>query len=105
MPSSKRFNRYKQKQKNKDSRVEQPDKAMQRDLDGANLREAQTALVREAVAALGIGERVVAVAALKPGIPWLFPIFDTTKEGIKGPLQTQEDILKDLGVYLLVLFP
>jgi len=33
MPSSKRFNRYKQKQKNKDSRVEQPDKAMQRDLD------------------------------------------------------------------------
>ena len=34
MRSSKRFNRYKQKQKNvKDSRIEQPDKAMQRDLD------------------------------------------------------------------------
>ena len=33
MRSTKRFNRYKQKQKNKNSRVEQPDKAMQRDLD------------------------------------------------------------------------
>jgi len=33
MKSTKRFNRYKQKQKNKNSRVEQPDKAMQRDLD------------------------------------------------------------------------
>ena len=38
MSSSKRFNRYKQKQKNKDSRIEQPDKAMQRDLD-ADKRE------------------------------------------------------------------
>jgi len=38
MRSTKRFNRYKQRQKNKDPRVEQPDKAMQRDLD-ADKRE------------------------------------------------------------------
>jgi len=38
MRSTKRFNKYKQRQKNKDARVEQPDKAMQRDLD-ADKRE------------------------------------------------------------------
>jgi hypothetical protein len=37
MRSTKRFNRYKQRQ-NKDARVKQPDKAMQRDLD-ADKRE------------------------------------------------------------------
>lgn len=38
MRSTKRFNKYKQRQKNKDPRGEQPDKAMQRDLD-ADKRE------------------------------------------------------------------
>src|SRR2546423_12002278 len=56
----------------------------------------------EAVAALGIGKGIIAVATLKPGIAGLFSIGNAAKEAIKAPLEAQEHILDDLGVNILV---
>ena len=79
-------------------------RAMQRDLDGANLREAQTAIMREAVAPLGIGERVVAVASVKPRIARRLTRPGAPEEGLKRAVYPLNHVLQDLTVDLAVLW-
>ena len=63
------------------------DCSMEVDLERADLREADTVILRETVATLRIGETVVAVPALKPGITWLLTVGNSAEEVIKGFLQ------------------
>src|SRR6266699_4277840 len=53
---------------------------------------------------IGIGERVIAVASLKPGIAWSFPVFATSEEIIKRVVQASQHILQDVSSDILVLF-
>lgn len=57
----------------------------------------------QAVPALRIGERVVAVPALKPGIAWVFSPLHSTEEALKRPVQTEQHILKYLTMDSLIL--
>ena len=57
---------------------------MQLHLDAADFREADVAIMCEAVAALWIGEGIVAVPPLKPGKAWGLTIVNPTKEVLEG---------------------
>ena len=47
---------------------------------------------------IGIGERVITVASLKPGIAWIFPVFAASEEIVKRFLDPHEHILQDLAM-------
>src|SRR6266550_9240873 len=53
---------------------------------------------------IGIGERVIAVASLKPGIAWIFPVFAPSEEILKRLVQASQHILQDVSSDFLVLF-
>jgi hypothetical protein len=78
---------------------------VQLNLDGTDLGDMYTIIMRETIAALGIGEAVVAVPALKSRKSRLFTVFDTAEEVVKGFLQPSKDILQYLRVDILVFFP
>ena len=77
---------------------------MHLDLDVTDLGKLESVL-NDLVAALGIGEGVIAIATFEAGIAWGFTIADTTEEGIKGFVESFEHILLYLAVDVLVLFP
>ena len=52
-------------------------------LDTTNLGETHTVISSEARAALGIGEAIVTIAALKPGIAWGLSTLPTCKESLE----------------------
>src|SRR5947208_1652111 len=80
--------------------------SMQFDLDRAELGKADTAVMGQGKAScLGIGEGIVAVPALKARIARFLTTLDTSEKCIEGFLQTQEHVLKHLGIHVLVFFP
>src|SRR6266446_1364100 len=74
------------------------------DLDMTNLGETQ-AIPDDLIAALGIGEGVIAITSLEAGIARSFTVVYTTEEGRKGFVEPFEHILLHLRVNVLVLFP
>ena len=81
------------------------DLPMEPDLDRADFRKAEPAIVGQGIATLGIGEGIVAVASLEAGIARLLAILHAAEEVFKRPIQAQEHILKHLAVNILVLWP
>jgi hypothetical protein len=63
---------------------------MHPDENTPNLGEAELAAIEDhAVAVLGIGEGVAAVAGLEARIAGLLTIREVTEEGLEGPLKAQ----------------
>src|SRR5205823_3955618 len=79
------------------------DLSMELDLDVTNFGEVQS-VPNDLIATLGIGEAMIAVAALEAGIARGFAILKTTEEGIKGFVKSPERLLLNLRVDVLVLF-
>src|SRR5215472_12810403 len=78
--------------------------SMHFDLEMTDLRETQ-AVPDDLIAALGVGEGVIAVATLEAGIAWGLTSAETAEEGSKGFVEPFEDILLDLAMDALVFFP
>ena len=90
--------------------------AVQVQFDGANLRQSQVdpddpfflcrALfcLQLPACPIGITERIVAVAPLKSGIPWVLTVVDTPEEVVIGPFEAQDHILQHMRSNLLVLW-
>src|SRR5262249_38350575 len=49
---------------------------------------------------LWVGERIVAIAAMEARIAWCLPFTDAADERLEGSVDTEHDILQDLGVDL-----
>ncbi len=92
------------------------DLAMVDHLDGANLGESDTVIMRgrpggcpgdrdngdNAKATLREGETVVAVMTLEAWVTWLFSMFsDTPEECLESQINPNGDILQDLGMHIL----
>jgi hypothetical protein len=78
------------------------DLAMVDHLDGANLGESYTVIMRDAKATLREGETVVAVMTLEAWVTWLFSMFsDTPEECLESQINPNGDILQDLGMHIL----
>src|SRR6266516_3744723 len=76
---------------------------MKLNLDMAYLAEMES-LLDERIATLWIGERVVAVSTFEAWVPWLFPILDTSEEGLHRFVKTFEHILLNLAMDVLIVF-
>src|SRR6266567_225649 len=76
---------------------------MKLDLDMAYLAEMES-LIDDGIATLWIGERVVAVSTFEAWVPWLFPILDTSEEGLHRFVKTFEHILLNLAMDVLIFF-
>ena len=72
-------------------------RTMQDDRHDAHFRQIQLIAIQlAAVAVLRVAERIVAVAAPKPGIPWRLTDLDAPKECLESEVDTHGDILQDL---------
>src|SRR5947209_9709132 len=71
----------------------------------ADFGETHPMILRQRKTRLGVGERVIAPVALKPGIPRRFARFHAPEEVVIGFLHPLQDILKHLRVDVAVLWP
>jgi hypothetical protein len=69
-------------------------------LDRANLREAHTIIMGETEATLRIGDAVVATISFKTGIARFLSGLAASEKGFAGQIDTNRNILQDLGMYL-----
>src|SRR6266849_2864147 len=69
------------------------DLPMELDLDRANLRETHPIISSERVSTLRVGEAIIAIAALKPGIARLLTLLDSAEEVVKRFLHPPKHIL------------
>src|SRR6185437_8651805 len=74
-------------------------------LDGADFGETYPVILRQRKARLWIGEALIAPIALKSWVSWCFALFDAPKEGLVCFIDSPQDILQDLRMNILVLWP
>ncbi len=79
------------------------DLSMWFDLDVSNLGEPEPPAA-DFIAPLRVGEAIIAVATFEPGVARGLAILHPTKKSVKGFVETLEDILLHLAMYILVLF-
>src|SRR6266516_1190545 len=75
------------------------------DFDGPNLGEADTVIFCERKTRLWEGKGLIAPIALKSWIARRFSLFDASKERLVCFLHAPQDILKHLGVDVMIFWP